>query len=101
MNENRRVSPGSFAEQAVWDEPLAAAKGKEGNPGRVSFRITSFRRRLLDEDNLVGKWFTDCCRYAGYIRQDTPDAISYEIRQIKVKTKQEERTEIEIGETAS
>jgi len=101
MNETRRVSPGSFAQQAVWDEPLAAPKGKESYSGRVSLRITSFRRRLLDEDNLVGKWFTDCCRYAGYIRQDTPDAISYSIRQIKVKTKQEERTEIEIGETAS
>lgn len=100
MNETRRVSPGSFPEQVVWDEPLAAAKGKEGHTGRVPVRITSFRRRLLDQDNLVGKFALDCCRYAGLIRQDTPDAISYEIRQIKVKTREEERTEIEIGETA-
>ena len=100
MNETRRVSPGSFPEQAVWHEPLAAPKGKEGHTGRVPVRITSFRRRLLDPDNLCFKYGLDCCRYANLIRSDTPDAISYEIRQIKVKTREEERTEIEIGETA-
>ncbi len=100
MNETRRVSPGSFAKQTVWDEPLAAPKGKEGHTGCVPLRVTSYRRRLLDLDNCVSKFFIDCCRYSGLIRQDTPDAISYSVRQIKVKTREEERTEIEIGETA-
>ena len=99
-NEARRVSPGSFPEQAVWNEPLAAAKGKEGHTGCVPVRITSFRRRLLDPDNLVGKFFLDCARYSGLLKSDTADAVSYSIRQIKVKTRKEERTEIEIGETA-
>jgi len=99
-NETRRVSPGSFPEQALFHEPLAAPKGKEGHTGCVPVRVTSYRRRLLDLDNAVSKFFIDCCRYSGLIRQDTPDAIDFKVRQIKVKTREEERTEIEIGETA-
>lgn len=62
--------------------------------GRVSVRIISHRRRLCDPDGLVGKWFLDAARYARLIREDDAASITYEISQVKVKTKEEEGTEI-------
>jgi hypothetical protein len=91
-------------ERPVCDAPLEAQKGKGEDAGGVperakaDVRITSFRRRLCDPDNLVGKYFLDCCRYAGLLRDDTAAEIDYRITQVKVKTKEEERTEIQISE---
>lgn len=79
------------------NEPLATAQVEKGNPGRVSVVVTSYRRRLLDEDNLCEKFHVDCCRYAGILSSDAPDKTSIQVRQVKVKTKEEERTEIEIN----
>lgn len=84
--------------QAVCHEPLAKAKGKEGDTGRFRVRVTSFRRRLTDQDNLAPKFFIDCLRYAGVIPDDSPQAIDYTITQVKVRKKEEERTEIEVDE---
>jgi Holliday junction resolvase RusA-like endonuclease len=96
QNENRRQASRAVAKQAVCDEPLAAQKGKAADAGRVSVRITSYRRRLTDPDNLIGKYFLDCCRYAGFLRDDSANDIGYEITQSKVKAAEDERTEIEI-----
>jgi len=84
--------------QALRHEPLAKAKGKEGDTGRFRVRVTSFRRRLTDQDNLAPKFFIDCLRYAGVIPDDSPQAIDYTITQVKVRKKEEERTEIEVDE---
>ena len=91
------LPPSPIAQSLVRHEPLATAKGEKGHTGRVPVRIVSFRRRLLDPDNLVGKFFTDCARYCGLLRSDTSDAIDYQISQVKVKKKEDERTEIIIG----
>lgn len=94
----RRASRSSQLKQTLCHESVAAEKREDrDSPGHV-VRITSFRRRLLDADNLFGgtKYFTDGLRHAGLIPGDEPDVIRLEVRQVKVKTKAEERTEIEI-----
>ena len=58
--------------------------------------VTSYRVRLLDPDNLCIKYHIDGLRYAGVIRDDTTNDIELFVRQFKVKTRQEERTEIEV-----
>jgi hypothetical protein len=77
---------------------VAEAPREEGYSGRVVVRITSFRRRLLDPDNLFGgsKYFTDGLRYAGLLRGDAEAQIRLEVSQRKVKIKTEECTRIEI-----
>lgn len=85
-------------EQALRHEPLAKKKGKEGHTGRFRVCVTSYRRRLTDQDNLAPKFFVDCLRYAGVIPDDSPQAIDYSITQVKVRKKEEERTEIEVDE---
>lgn len=98
LNENRHQPRGAKPEQIVWDEPLATPKGKEGNTGRFRVCVTSYRRRLADLDNLAPKYFVDCLRYAGIIPDDNPQSIDYSVSQIKVRKKEEERTEITIDE---
>ena len=70
------------------------AKGRSGQ--RYLIRITSFRRRLIDEDNLCSKLAIDCCRYAGLIPDDAPGVTKIESAQQKVGEESQERTLIEI-----
>ena len=95
--ENRRAVSGAEPEPAVCDEPVAEAPRKEINPALVHVRIVSFRRSFCDPDNLCPKYFIDCLRYAGIIRDDRPQDITLEVRQQKV-SKEQERTEITITE---
>lgn len=75
--------------------PLAGcAQGKGGHPGRILVSITSHRRRLLDPDNIVVKYFVDCLRYSGLLRDDRNEDIELRVSQKKVQTAEEERTEI-------
>jgi hypothetical protein len=84
-------------EPAVCHEPLGSTPGKEEGPKRIAVCITGFRRRLLDADNFAGaKYLIDGLRYANVIPGDRPDQIELTFRQVKVKTKPEERTQIEI-----
>lgn len=94
----RRVSSGPKSQQAVCHESLGSSPGKVENTGRVTVRIVSFRRRLLDIDNLAGgtKAFIDSLRYAKLIQDDNPQAIILEVSQVKVGKKAEEHTEIEL-----
>lgn len=96
MNEVDDLLPGTVSQRPVWDEPLAAQTGKAKGTGRFRVSITSFRKRLIDPDNLCAKALVDCCRYAGLIPADTPDCIDYSIRQTKIRKGEEERTEVEI-----
>jgi hypothetical protein len=52
--------------------------------------------QLLDRDNLCGKFFLDSLRYAGLIEDDSEREIDFSIRQEKVETLNQERTEIEL-----
>lgn len=91
-SEPSRAQP----EPAFRNEPLGAAQGEESYPTRFSIRLVSFRTRLCDPDNLAGKFFVDAIRYEELVPDDTAEIVDYHISQRKVKTKQEERTEITI-----
>jgi len=68
---------------------------------RFLVRIKSTRKRLLDEDNLCGKYHIDLLRYAGVIPNDTPDQIKVEISQKKSGKGQAEETIIEVYDSRS
>lgn len=85
---------------AVCDEPVAEIARKEENPSRLRVRVISLRRRLIDPDNLCPKYFIDCLRYAQIIPNDRAQDIVLEVSQEKVKSKRDECTRIEIGQTA-
>ena len=94
-HENHTSLPHSQPQQAVRHDSLGAAPREEAHPSRVTVRLVSYRKRLLDPDNLAGgaKYFIDALRYEGLIPGDAPDQIDLQISQVKCK---DERTEIEI-----
>lgn len=95
VKKTRRKPQGSKPERPVRSQPLGAAEGEKGNTGSVLVRVTSLRSRLIDPDNLTPKYFIDCCRYCGWIEDDTASHVSVETRQEKV-SKEEEATIVEI-----
>lgn len=66
------------------------------SPVRFLVRVTSVRRRLIDEDNLSEKYVVDCCRYAGLLPSDDPGKTKIETSQRKPEKGEEEHTLIEI-----
>jgi Holliday junction resolvase RusA-like endonuclease len=94
--ENRRKTSRAQPQPVVQDDTLGPAEREEENTGRVLVSVVSFRRRLCDTDNLCAKWLIDCLRYVGLIRDDSPEYVTIKVSQVKVKTKAEARTEIEI-----
>ena len=88
---------GPVAEPALCNEPVAKARGEKGDAVRVHVRVVSFRRKLCDPDNLCPKYFIDCLRSAGLIRDDSPEHITLEVAQEKVRAKTDERTEITLS----
>lgn len=80
----------------VRDEPLAAPPREAGDAGRVRVSVVSYRARLCDPDNLCPKYFIDCLRYAGLIRDDSPECITLEVRQVRC-ARRDERTELLIA----
>jgi len=93
-NSTGGETQGSEPERPVCNESVGKEAGEMGHSATVHVRITSFRTRLLDPDNLCPKYFIDCLRYSGLIPNDRAEDITLEVRQFKVKTN--ERTEIEI-----
>lgn len=91
-------SPSPKPERPLRDDPVGETPREESDTTRTLVRITSFRRRLLDPDNLMGgsKYFTDGLRYAGLISGDAEAQIRLEVSQQKVKSKADECTRIEI-----
>lgn len=89
-------SPAPKLERRPGHGALAKGKSKGPVPTRVLVRVTSYRCRLLDEDNLCEKYAIDCCRYSGLLQGDSPAEAKIEVCQEKVGSKTEERTLIEI-----
>lgn len=89
-------TPAPKLERTIGNGALAKAKAKKPDTGRVLVCVVSYRRRLLDEDNLAEKYFVDCCRYAGLIFGDGPQQTKIEVSQVKVGRKEEERTQLTI-----
>lgn len=98
--KNYRVASDSRSysklECAVGDASLVKDETKEGDSGKYTVRVTSFRRRLLDADNLAEKYHIDALRYAGILPSDAPDRCEIITSQVRVKSKEEELTEISI-----
>lgn len=77
-------------------ETLATNLPAKENSGRILVRLTSVRKRLLDEDNLVSKFHVDILRYAGLLHSDAPGDTKIETTQRKAKKGEAEHTIIEI-----
>ncbi len=92
----RNQAPSAESQSLVQHEPLGAPEGKASHATRYALSVTSYRVRLTDPDNLCPKYFVDSLRYAGLIPDDTCRDIELSIRQVRVKTKAEQRTEIEL-----
>ena len=95
-NRNSRSPSRTVTKSPVCNEPVAEAAGKDCHPNRVTVRIKSCRRQLLDPDNCIPKYFIDGIVYAGLLHGDSPDKITLEVSQQKVGMKDDERTEITI-----
>lgn len=85
-----------FLERDTWDAALQAPLAKKAPFDRVLIVVTSYRRRLLDQDNLCCKYIIDLCRYAGIISGDSPGAAEIKVAQEKLGPKEPERVTIEI-----
>lgn len=95
--EAHDLKPGAKPQPIIRNEPLVPQKAPRPNPRQRKVSVVSFRTRLLDPDNLCVKYFVDGLRYCGLLTDDSPEHISLTVSQVKVKTKAEERTEIEIN----
>jgi len=84
------------SKQALCIKPLGQKKAKGGNLQRSVVSITSYRCRLLDPDNLCVKYHIDAIRLAEIIKDDTAEDIEIILRQVKTKTRKEEKTIIEV-----
>ena len=99
-NDTPKLQPnsqdkGSQLECTSGNGPLAEEKGEARDTGRFLIRVTSYRNRLLDEDNLSEKYLCDLCRYSGIVPDDRPELTKIEVCQIKVP-KEQERTLVEV-----
>jgi hypothetical protein len=79
---------------------VALPKRKEKVSNRTYVRITRYSTRPLDCDNYAGgcKPIIDQLRYAKLIKDDSPEDIEVQFKQVKIKTKAEEHTKIEISD---
>ena len=75
---------------------LGEGAPETGNSVRILVRVTSVRKRLIDEDNLCEKYLIDCCRYAGLLPSDDPAKTQIQTSQRKAGKDEEEHTLIEI-----
>ena len=91
-------APNSELECGTSNGALGKTAAQKGNSIRFLVRVTSFRKRLLDEDNICEKYFVDCCRYSGVIPTDAPSQTRIETRQFKTQKNQPESTLVEIWE---
>ena len=65
----------------------------------VRILIHSYRHRLVDSDNVSGKAAIDALVHAGILADDSPKQVTeVSFRQTKIKTSEEEKTEIIIQE---
>lgn len=92
----RRTWKASKLEPNTGDAALGAVQVQADPSPRFFVSVTSFRRRLIDEDNLCEKYHVDLCRYAGIIPGDQAETTSITAIQKKVGKEEEEKTRIEV-----
>ncbi len=91
-----RARPAAVVESNPGHAPLVPEEVQRQPHARILVRVTSVRRRLLDEDNLCEKFHVDLCRYAGVIPDDAPELVKIEVAQRKAQPQEEEHTLIEV-----
>src|SRR6185369_9254714 len=76
-HENNAHDPASDSQpqRPFCHEPLGESKREEENAGRIVVRVVSYRRRLIDPDNLTPKYFIDALRYRCLIPGDSAKDI--------------------------
>ena len=106
----RQNPDGSFSHSATSGIPhpkpqpnpretlVNSREGKDQSKNRVTLVITRSAVSLLDADNFAGgcKPLIDQLRYAKLIADDDPETVEILFRQVKVKTKAEEGSEVKI-----
>ncbi len=88
--------PSGKLERCAGNGTMGEVQVQAGLGRRFLVRVTSHRKRLLDEDNLCCKYLVDLCRYAGILPSDAPGTAKIEVAQQKTGPKEPERTTIEI-----
>lgn len=85
-------------EQDPVYEFVAADAGKTVSQGRTRIVVTSYRLRIIDDDNLPtgAKPLVDGLIEAGFAPSDAPIWCKIEHRQEKVERPEQERTEIQL-----
>ena len=92
------AAPSAIVECHPSHEPLATEE-IQGSTGKGFFvRVTSYRSRLLDEDNLCEKYLVDLLRYCGVLPDDAPGVCKIEVGQTKTRKGEQEKTVIEVRE---
>ena len=84
----------AFVESNLGHAPLEKEKIQRPTGERFLIRVTSIRKRLIDESNLCYKFHEDLCRYAGALPDDSPEICHSEVRQRKARKGEPEQTEI-------
>jgi hypothetical protein len=92
-NEDRNRLQNTESQHVIRHDPLEKAPAQAWCSRKVIVSITSFRKRLIDPDNLCPKYLIDGLRYAGLISGDSPDLVTLQISQVK---SHRERTVVEI-----
>lgn len=90
------TGPTPKLERNSRDGAMGAVQSQEGIGRRFLVRVKSYRKRLLDEDNLCEKYHVDLCRYSGALLGDEAGRTKIEVCQEKVGSKEPERVVIEI-----
>jgi hypothetical protein len=88
----------AIAQHDVGGALVKAPPDEAGGPPRLVLRFTRFSCAPLDFDNGAGgcKFLCDALRYEKMIPDDDPGSIDFQFRQVKVNTRAEEGTMIEI-----
>jgi len=94
--QHRNPGPVAELERHPGNGDLGALPVQTGIGRPFLVRVTAFRRRLLDEDNLCEKYHVDLCRYAGALPSDAAGKAKIETTQEKVGSKEREFVRIEI-----
>jgi hypothetical protein len=92
----RNAGKASKLERGSGHAPLEANKVEGPTGQRFLVRVTTTRRRLLDQSNLCYKYHEDLLRYSGILPDDSPDICESEVRQVKAVKGQEEKILIEV-----
>jgi len=89
--------PMPVVKPVVRDESVGPLPGEEICSKKFLLRVTLYRLRTIDPENVVTKHIAgDCLRYAGCLPDDDEKTIELQVRQKKVETTEEEGTLIEL-----